>query len=243
MKKLTSLILTYLMSTTLVFSQHTKSNIDIEIQKTISIIKDVKDSKTKSCTPKEKNKLLKKIDRRIRRAYRKNESLETSVYKVTKKFNRFKNRQIRKTNKILRKQRRINRVHRKLAQHHPEMTKDLLVEQLKHSIDPTTIALEKDAILNKLVQAGSMENFLLDAKDFIEQCEKGYSSIEGGDTWGLVLLILFVGTPILALLISIFALIFGAFNLALILFIYTIVMAGVLVLMSNIGKDKLNDMN
>jgi hypothetical protein len=241
MKKIVSLVLTYLMSTTLVFAQHTRSSIEHEIQHTVEIVKQAQAATTnpKTCTAQEKRKMLRKIDRKIRRAQRRNESLDTSVYKMQKKYDRFKKRQVRKTNRILNNHKRLNRMYRKLAMNNSELTKEALVDELKLSIAPETIEQERENITDKLLRAGSMENFLMDAKEFINNCDNVNKSIEGSDTWGLVLLILFVGTPILAILVALFALIFGAFKLALGLFIYAIVMVGVLLIISNVGGSNL----
>ena len=243
MKQIGTLILTYLISTTLVLAQHTNASVQSDINQVLNQINNVTEYQSiqksqNTCESSDVKRLVKKIDKRIAKARKSNETLESSIATEVKKFKKLKYRQNKMSKRILKRKRRIKRAHRKMKKSFPKLTRSEYVKKLKASMSRSHIESGVADITNLLTVAGSMENYLLDMKHKIETCEE---VLDGGNS-GLIYLIIFIGVPVLAILASLITLIFGATTWALWLFIGAISLLLVFFVLGNLGKSLiLND--
>lgn len=224
MKKLIAFVLTNLMATTFVFAEHTRAHYQNDIQTILNGLDQVNaevqnKSLIRQCSPKMTRVLVKKINQRIAKAQNSNESLNQSIEIELEKFSKLKIRQAKMTKKTLRWRWRTNRAYKKMRRSFPELTKAEFINNLKTSISTETVSLQKEELRQVLISSGSMENYLLDMRDKIENCDQAFFD---NSTMGLIFIILFIGLPVIAILAALFAVIFGAFAWALGLTIFGI---------------------
>jgi hypothetical protein len=222
--RILAFIITNIMATTLVFAEHTKASLNSDLSKVFNAYSDITDgarTKSNKCSKRNINKLVGKIDARIENANTTNETLDQSIAKELSRYSQVRKAQIKMTKKILRKNRRINRTYKKVRKSNPELTKSDFVQKLKSSITKEMTATRINSIIMALTQAGSMTNYLIDMKDKVINCDYASMKVKGFDVaW--IWIILFVGLPVIALIVALFSLLFGAFWLALGLFAYTV---------------------
>ena len=218
-------IITNILATTLVFAEHTKAGINSDLSRVLSAYSSITDgahNKSNKCSKRNINKLVNKIDARIEKANLSNETLDESISKEVARYNQVRVAQVRMTKRIWRRNRRINRTYRKVRKSNPALTKAEFVNKLKSTISLETTTAGIVSITSALVEAGSVVNYLVDMKDKILNCNQSEAKLDGFD-FGWVWVILFVGLPVLTLITSLFAVLFGAFWWALGLFAYTVV--------------------
>jgi hypothetical protein len=218
-------IITNILATTLVFAEHTKASVNSDLSRILNAYSNITEgahNKSNKCSRRNINKLVNKIDARIDKANLSNKTLEESISHEVARYNQVRVAQIKMTKRILKRNRRINRTYKKVRKSNPTLTKSDFVKKLKSSILVETTAAGVASITSALTEAGSMVNYLVDMKDKVLNCNQSEAKLEGFD-FGWVWLILFIGLPILTLITSLFAVLFGAFWWALGLFAYTVV--------------------
>ena len=198
-----------------------------------SKIKEVQKNKGMQCNQRTVKKLVRKIDKRIALAQNTNENLDQSITKELKRYELVRDRQVRMTKRILKRRWRVRRAFKKMRRNHPSMTRSEFVQGLRRSITVERTQEQKEYLVSSISTAGSMENYLLDMKEKVMNCDEAFFQ---GDTMGIVLLILFIGLPVLSILAALFALIFGAFWWALGLFAFAVVMLLALFIWSNVER-------
>lgn len=236
MYKIMAFIITNMIATTMVFAQHTRSSATSDINQVIesySKISEVQKNKGMQCTQRTVKKLVRKIDQRIAFAQNTNETLDQSITKELKRFELVKDRQVRMTKRILKRRWRIKHAYKKMRRNHPSMTRSDFVKGLKNSISEEKLQEQESQLVSAISISGSMENYLLDMKEKVMNCDETFFQ---GDTMGIVLLILFIGLPVLSILSALFALIFGAYWWALGLFAFAVVMLLALFIWSNVER-------
>jgi len=235
MKKITALIITYMISTTLVLAQHTMAGVQSDIYQVFSQLNNTTEyqkNKSNSCESQDTQELLRKIDIRIKKARASNETLAESIKKESKKFKQVKYRQAKMTKKILKRNRRVNKAYRKAKVSFPELTFKTFVKELRASLNPSHVTSGLIQLESVLTNAGSMESYLLTMKNSIETCE---TLIDGGNS-GLIYLIVFIGVPVLAIVSALVALLFGATGWALWLFVGAVAILLVFFIIGNLGS-------
>lgn len=236
MLRFLSFIISFFISTTLVFAQHTISyyspmRLTSESQQLLSA--------KNACSPVNKTKILKKLKRKIRTAERKNETIDKSISRILAKYDKHRKKEIRKIERVLRSERKTDKLFSKLSQNNPNLTKEIMVDKLLTSTSEVQTLETKKNIQNELLSYGSYSLFLKDAYTKIEKCdqERSVASLDNqGETLYLILLILFIGTPILALIAAIVVLIIGMFSLALWLAVYAVGVLAIFFVISNLGN-------
>lgn len=239
-KRIIAFIIMNMMATTLVFAEHTKASLNNDLSRILNAYSNITDqarNKSNQCSMVKTNKLIKKIDARIALAQNSNESLDESINKEINRYYKLRSFQVKMTKKILRWNRRITRAYNNVKKSNPELTRSEFVSELRASITKTRTIERVESIKASLIEAGSMVNYLTDMKDKLLNCnaEKALSQDKGFDI-GWLWVILFVGLPVITLLTSLFALIFGAFWWALGLFAYTVVGLLVLFIWGNVAR-------
>ena len=241
MKKIASIIITYMISTTLVLAQHTFTSAQSDLNQVFAQIENVNQyqkltKSTNSCESIDKKELIKKIDKRIAKAHNSNETLEESLEIETKKYKKLKVRQSKMVRKILKRNRRIKRAYKKVKKQNPEITRAEFVANLKESIKPSTLDAGISELTEILTSAGSMESYLLNIKSGLNTCKNTF--VDGNA--GMIYLIIFVGVPVLSILVAIFALLFGLFSLALWLFVGAVAILIVFIVIGNLSSKLLS---
>lgn len=234
MYKIMAFLITNMIATTMVFAQHTRSNITNDVTQVLnnySKLSEVKFNKSTQCSQKTTNRLVRNIDRRIDQALRTNETLDESIAKELKKYSVVRGRQVRMTKRILKRRWRVRRAYKKMRRTHPELTRSEFVKNLRSSITKESTEIQKLALINTLNEAGSMENYLLDMKDRVLNCD---TNAFQSDSMGIVFLIIFIGLPVLSIISALFALIFGAYWWALGLFAFAVVLLLVWFIWANV---------
>ncbi len=241
--RIIAFILTNIMATTLVFAEHTKANFNSDLSRVFDAYSSITQgarNKSNQCSNSQTNKLVRKIDSRIEKARLSNETIEDSLKKELIRYEKVRRAQIRMTKRILKRNRRINRTYRKVKKSNPKLTFVDYVKELKASVTTKRTEQRIASITETLLEAGSMENYLVDMKDRILRCD--FSKVDGsGFDIGWVWVILFVGLPILTLITSLFAIIFGAFWWALGLFAYSVIGLLILFTWGNISLNRSSD--
>jgi hypothetical protein len=231
-----------MISTTMVLAQHTMSSARQDLNQVFSQLENVSEyqslKSTNSCEELDKSILIKKIDKRIAKAQRRNESLQKSLTKEIKKYKILKKRQSRMTKRILKKQRRVTKYYKKALKLNPDLTREDFVSGLRASLLPTVVQNGVTEITSLLTEAGSMENYLLNMKSGLLTCDKELMS----DNSGIIYLIIFIGVPVLAIIAALIGLIAGAMTFALWTFIGAVAILVVFFLIGNLG-DKLLILN
>ena len=241
MKRIAAFILTNLMATTMVFAQHTRSYYENDMQTILSGLENIQANSNKSqneCSPRTQNLILNKIDKRIAQAKNSNESLENSIAMELEKFENLKKRQVNMTKRTLKRKWRTHLAYKKMRKSFPSLTKNEFIRNLRNSISPEKTFAETELLKETLFNAGSMENYLLEMKEKIQNCDATF--FDGG-TMGLIYLILFIGLPVLSIIAALFAVIFGAFAWALGLTIFAVGMLLIFFIWANIGKFQSNE--
>jgi hypothetical protein len=240
--KVLSLIITYMISTTMVLAQHTVSSARQDLHQIFSQLENVSEyqklksenlsSSSNTCDQIDTSVIIKKVDKRLAKARRSNETLSKSISSETKKFKRIKKRQARMTKRILKKQKRISKYYKKAVKLNPELTREEFVLGLRESLNPLIVQNGIKQIVSLLTDAGSMENYLLTMKSNLVTCESELL----GDNSGLIYLIIFIGVPVLAIIASLVALIAGAGTFALWSFLGAIAILVVFFLIGNLSN-------
>ena len=236
--RILAFIITNIMATTLVFAEHTKANINSDLSQVLNAYSSITEgahNKSNRCSKRNTNKLVRKIDARIDKATSNNETLDESISGEVARYSQVRVAQIKMTKRILKRNRRINRAYKKVRRSNPELTKSDFITKLKNSIKVETTTAGIASLTNTLIEAGSMVNYLVDMKDKVLNCDYSQVKLKGFD-FGWIWVILFVGLPILTLITSLFAVLFGAFWWALGLFAYTIVGLLVLFVWGNVAS-------
>jgi hypothetical protein len=237
LKKILTLILCFMMSSTMVFAEHTKANISADIFSIIDYTNSLKNQKNiQQCSPKVQVTLLNKLESQIVKAKNSTETLDESIARYQQKFSYVHYKQAKQTNKLLRNNRKLNRVYRKTVTSNPNLTFNQMVENLKYSISNERKVAGLERIESELIEAGSLVNYLEILKSKIENCVDGAPMLDG-DTMGIILLILFIGLPVLSLLAALITLVIGAFSWALGFLIFAVAMLAIFFIWAQIDKS------
>ncbi len=238
--KMFILLMTYMISTSLVFAKHTRINSEVAMGNVLVMAQDLSIAQgfnKSQCNEKLNNRLVKKLDRKIAKALRKNEDVEVTIAKKIKLFTKVEKLLGKKVKRILKSERKTKKLFKKLSKNDKDLTKDSMISTLKRSLLATNGINTKEAITSELLAAGSLTGYLSQIRNDIENCSFDSLSKNGGSGW--VTLILFIGVPVVSIVVALFALLFASWWLALGLFILAIVLLGVFIIISIIqGKKK-----
>jgi len=233
------LLMTYMISTSLVFAKHTRIYSEVAISNVFTMAQDLSVAQgfnKNQCNSKLNNKLVKKLNRKIAKALRKNEDVEATITKKTKIFTKVEKQLGKKVKRILKSKRKARKLFKKLSKSNKSLTKESMITKLKNSLIPAKGSNMKEMITSELLAAGSLANYLIQIKEDIQSCSfDTFNKNKGG---GLVMLIVFIGLPVVAIIAALFALIFAAWWSALGLFIFAIVFLGIFIIISLLSDKK-----
>lgn len=241
LKQVMAFIISNMIMTTMVFAQHTKATVTSDINNVLNSYEKLASAQTQKsmqCSERTTKRIVTQIDKRIAKAQRTNETLEESIQIEMAKYERVRSRQIRMTKRTLKRWWRVRRAYKKVRRTHPTLTKREFKEKLRDSISPEKTQEQKTLLISSLTEAGSMENYLLDMKEKVLNCDEVYFQ---NDNSGLILLIIFIGLPVLSILSAIFAVVFGAFWWALGLFVFAVVVLLAVFIWANVERLNINE--
>lgn len=240
MKALFNLCLTFIMSTTFVFAKQTQIDTDKQISDVLNLSSQLKNQKSiNSCDPRTQRTLVKYVNRSIEKEKKNPTSLDKAITKYQKRYSYVHYKKAKKTRRLLKRNRKLNRYYRKIKKSNPNITFKQMVANLKASRSIATKNMALAKIESDLIAAGSLLSHLENLKSKILDCSINELAKDGSDTWYLILLIIFIGLPVLAVIGIIIALIMGAFAWMLWFLIFAVAMVAILVIIAQFPpKDK-----
>lgn len=224
MYRFIAFIISNMIMTTMVFAQHTQGSITRDlnlVMNNYSQVVKMSSDKSLQCSDKVTNRIVKNIDRRIQQAQKSNETLDESLAKELARFDAIKSKQTKMTNWTLKRWWRTRRAYKKMRRNHPSLTKAEFKNKLRASVSREETQKQRNFLIAEMTSAGSIENFLMDIKEKVINCDGTYFE---NNNKGLILIILFIGLPVLSIISALFAVIFGSFMWALGLFVFAVVM-------------------
>jgi ABC-type multidrug transport system fused ATPase/permease subunit len=239
MRKIVSFILMNMISTSLVFAHETRLSQDKEIVTMVNLLDQVyaTEKNQNFCEVAAQNKMIARLNFKIQQAKKSSRTLEQEIVKYTAIYENLYQKQSRQTKKILKSSKKLNRLYHRVIQNNPEVTFTDFKQGLIHPISTESKEGIKNLIESELKRAGSVVNFLENVQEKVENCD-AITSGSDNQTWYLVLLIVFLGLPVLSILGALFAVLFAAWWWALGLFVFAVVMLGILFIIAQLGKNK-----
>jgi hypothetical protein len=210
MRKIVSFILMNMISTSLVFAHETRLSQDKEIVTMINLLDQVYNTEKNQnfCEVASQNKMLTRLNSKIQQAKKSTRTLEQEVVKYTAIYEKLHQKQLKQTKKILKSSRKLNRLYQKVKQHNPELSFTDFKLGLMQPISEDNKEGIKNLIESELKNAGSVVNFLENIQEKVQSCDALFSASDN-QTWYLVLLIVFLGLPILSIIGALFAVLFA----------------------------------
>lgn len=244
-KKVTIFVMCQMILTTFVFAQHTRVDVTAQIQGVVNYTYKLQAQKNlNQCSDKVKSFVLPRLENQIEKAKNSSESLEEAIVSYQNKFSYLHYKQAKKTKRLLKRNRKLNRIYRNVKKSNPELTFNQMVANLKYSRSVERRDRGLAMIETELLSAGSLVNYLESLKENINNCVMGETLLDtDGGNMGLILLILFIGLPVLSILAALITLVIGAFGWALGFFLFAVVMLAALFVMAQFPMAIENSLN
>jgi hypothetical protein len=165
MKSIANLILCFCLTTQFVFAKNVEIDRVAQIGEHIELMSLGSQRSGLANQVKSMEKLIKKLDRAIGKAYTENEALEVTLIKYHKKIDEMQSFQKQRITNILKSEKKINKLLKTVSRRNPDITKEILTQELSNAIDPKVNAIAKENVLNDVREAGSQYKYLIEQKE------------------------------------------------------------------------------